>query len=497
MVQRRAADRSEPIAAPAAPSRSNLPGWIKAGTERLSGFTMDDVRVHRNSSEPARLGALAFTRGSDIHLGPGQERHLPHEAWHVVQQKQGRVKATAQAKGMAANADAALEAEADRMGAAAALGGPGAGAGLAAGGPPAEVVQAKVKAGDTWLKQTDAVSPTLMTFIKSSHSYLLRDDFHDKLKHVPFHLLDMSKKYLLGEEHGPAANKRWEDDILFWSTVPRMKEGIKAIPAKERARVGLPRIPAGDGAAEGAAPELPLESRHAYLLLKVLDLHKDVASASSGWLQARWNVPGNAFEIKLVDDTATLAYLVQAMFADYGEYIAAGNAILERPGGRLPAKARDTYEFAIHYRNEYEPACGTLGGLLVSMKVAMDGYDPADKIGAEVKKASFEKAVKELIAMKAFIPRMARELAGLNKVRRKERRQIEEILKDPEGTSLTIFDPTDPIRERAMAANLSAQPPPLLARCGIDHLKPIASLVGNALIPIPWGVSLETRTYKS
>jgi hypothetical protein len=115
VVQRRAAARTEPVAAPAAPSRSNLPGWIKAGTERLSGFAMDDVRVHHNSAEPAKIGALAFTKGNDIHLAPGQERHLPHEAWHVVQQKQGRVRATTQMKGAGLNADAGLEAEADRM----------------------------------------------------------------------------------------------------------------------------------------------------------------------------------------------------------------------------------------------------------------------------------------------------------------------------------------------------------------------------------------------
>ncbi len=29
---------------------------------------------------------------SDMDLDPGEERHLPHEAWHVVQQKQGRVR---------------------------------------------------------------------------------------------------------------------------------------------------------------------------------------------------------------------------------------------------------------------------------------------------------------------------------------------------------------------------------------------------------------------
>ena len=96
--------------------RGGLPKWLKAGIERLSGLAMDDVRVHRNSSEPAKLGALAYTKGSDIHLGPGQERHLPHEAWHVVQQKQGRVQATAQMKGVAISEDAGLEAGSGRDG---------------------------------------------------------------------------------------------------------------------------------------------------------------------------------------------------------------------------------------------------------------------------------------------------------------------------------------------------------------------------------------------
>ena len=59
--------------------------------EAMSGIALDDVRIKRNSPEAARLGALAYARGSEIHLGPGQEKHLPHEAWHVVQQKQGRV----------------------------------------------------------------------------------------------------------------------------------------------------------------------------------------------------------------------------------------------------------------------------------------------------------------------------------------------------------------------------------------------------------------------
>lgn len=102
------------------PNRSGLPDALKTGMEALSGVSMDGVRVHRNSAAPAKLGALAFAHGDDIHLGPGQERHLPHEAWHVVQQKQGRVAATAQLKsGVAINDDRGLESEADRMGQAA------------------------------------------------------------------------------------------------------------------------------------------------------------------------------------------------------------------------------------------------------------------------------------------------------------------------------------------------------------------------------------------
>jgi hypothetical protein len=76
------------------------------------------LRVHYNSPRPAELGALAYTQGTEIHVGPGQERHLPHEAWHVVQQRQGRVKPTMQMMGgVKVNDDQALEQEADQAGA--------------------------------------------------------------------------------------------------------------------------------------------------------------------------------------------------------------------------------------------------------------------------------------------------------------------------------------------------------------------------------------------
>ncbi len=95
---------------------TGLPDELKAGVENLSGYSLDDVRVHYNSPKPAQLKAFAYTQDTEIHVASGQENHLPHEVWHVVQQKQGRVKPTIQTKGVAINDDLALETEADVMG---------------------------------------------------------------------------------------------------------------------------------------------------------------------------------------------------------------------------------------------------------------------------------------------------------------------------------------------------------------------------------------------
>ena len=98
-------------------NKTGMPDNLKSGVESLSGIDMSDVQVHFNTSQPAQLNALAYAQGTDIHVGPGQDQHLPHEAWHVVQQKQGRVQATHQTKtGLAINYDKGLEKEADVMG---------------------------------------------------------------------------------------------------------------------------------------------------------------------------------------------------------------------------------------------------------------------------------------------------------------------------------------------------------------------------------------------
>ncbi|WP_082087055.1 eCIS core domain-containing protein [Teredinibacter purpureus] len=102
-------------------NNTGLPDTLKAGIENLSGYAMDDVKVHYNSHKPAKIQAHAYAQGNAIHVASGQEKHLPHEAWHVVQQKQGRVQPTLQMKKtMAINDNKALEREADVMGAKAA-----------------------------------------------------------------------------------------------------------------------------------------------------------------------------------------------------------------------------------------------------------------------------------------------------------------------------------------------------------------------------------------
>ncbi len=99
------------------PNRTGLPDALKRGIEHLSGVNLDRVRVHYRSSRPARYGAAAYALGGEIHLAPGQDRHLPHEAWHVAQQALGRVAPTLQWKdGPPGNESSELEREADRMG---------------------------------------------------------------------------------------------------------------------------------------------------------------------------------------------------------------------------------------------------------------------------------------------------------------------------------------------------------------------------------------------
>ncbi|AOY83341.2 DUF4157 domain-containing protein [Moorena producens JHB] len=99
-----------------AENKTGLPDRLKEGIERMSGYDLSGVRVNYNSPKPAQLNAHAYTQGQGIEVAPGQERHLPHEAWHVVQQMQGRVRPTMEVNGVRVNGDRGLEQEADVRG---------------------------------------------------------------------------------------------------------------------------------------------------------------------------------------------------------------------------------------------------------------------------------------------------------------------------------------------------------------------------------------------
>jgi hypothetical protein len=98
-------------------NRLGLPDELKAAIESASGISPDSARVHYDSTKPKELNELACARDSAIHVAPGLEQHLPHEAWHVVRQAQGRVTPTMQmTDGAPLNDDAGLEREADATG---------------------------------------------------------------------------------------------------------------------------------------------------------------------------------------------------------------------------------------------------------------------------------------------------------------------------------------------------------------------------------------------
>lgn len=97
-------------------NNTGLPDNLKNGVEHLSGHSLDNINVHYNSDKPSQLKAHAIAGGNDIHLASGQEKHLAHEAWHVVQQKEGRVKPTKEIEGVSINDNKNLESEADQMG---------------------------------------------------------------------------------------------------------------------------------------------------------------------------------------------------------------------------------------------------------------------------------------------------------------------------------------------------------------------------------------------
>jgi hypothetical protein len=99
-----------------------LPDAVRGKMEAALRSDFSNVRVHVGP-QAQRIGAIAFTVGSDIYFAPGRyqpdtiqgQQLLGHELAHVVQQRANRVRNPLNTE-LAVVQDDALEAEADRLG---------------------------------------------------------------------------------------------------------------------------------------------------------------------------------------------------------------------------------------------------------------------------------------------------------------------------------------------------------------------------------------------
>ena len=190
-------------------NKTGLPDNLKTGVENLSGFSMDDVRVHYNSNKPAQLQALAYTQGTDIHVAPGQEKHLPHEAWHVVQQKQGRVQPTMQLQDVNVNDNDGLEKEADLMG----------------GRMLENIDNTTIKNNNPSMSNTPILQLTKVYKLEDED---IINDSAKKIEHKEY-IKDVLKKEILNEDEKEPMRKFLKGEKLSSSEMPILQSAIKRI----------------------------------------------------------------------------------------------------------------------------------------------------------------------------------------------------------------------------------------------------------------------------
>ncbi|MFT6763707.1 MAG: hypothetical protein ACJAXA_002368 [Candidatus Aldehydirespiratoraceae bacterium] len=55
-------------------NKTGLPDQLKTGIENLSGYSMDNVKVHYNAPKHAQLSARAYANGNKVHIAawPGK-----------------------------------------------------------------------------------------------------------------------------------------------------------------------------------------------------------------------------------------------------------------------------------------------------------------------------------------------------------------------------------------------------------------------------------------
>ena len=151
-------------------------------------------------------------------MAPGQESSLPHEAWHVVQQRQGRVNADSQRRGIGVNSSDTLEREADVMGAKAMR------TGGTDGAPPAvkaAAVASPVAQLETRSTNPHANSTNIQGWTSTAH-------------HIVSHAVLTGKLDLLGEEDKAEVYREAVPDVLTEEMVKNLGCGIDATDPEAR-----------------------------------------------------------------------------------------------------------------------------------------------------------------------------------------------------------------------------------------------------------------------
>ena len=106
------------------PTSGGMPVDLLINMSQSLGADFSEVNIHRDSQSATDAGALAYTQGNDVHFAPGQydpesasgQELIGHELTHVIQQREGRVRANNEVNGMPLNDDKGLEKEADEGG---------------------------------------------------------------------------------------------------------------------------------------------------------------------------------------------------------------------------------------------------------------------------------------------------------------------------------------------------------------------------------------------
>ena len=146
---------------------------VKHNVSVLKGQDVTQAKVHYNSSEPAKINAAAYAQGMEVHLAPGQEKHLGHELTHVAQQMGGQVTANRQANNglVNINDDPKLEQEADQIGAKASQG---------------TTLQAKMPQSAAQEQPTTPVVQRYMVYdAKNQHRDVSEEDYNIIHTHTP------------------------------------------------------------------------------------------------------------------------------------------------------------------------------------------------------------------------------------------------------------------------------------------------------------------------